>query len=257
MKKGIRMFHKIYGGLRIIQVCRDWPNWFHEYFSRINDGSSNLYRMRCGARLCTRRNGSDFHMIDEIWAFRKYDYFGYQIKPGDVVVDVGANIGAFTVYAAVVCGASRVLSFEPFPSNYKMLTRNVETNQLRMVTCVNQAVGGNRGMRTLRLNSTDSGSHSLVYGSSGNSVQVECCTLEDVFRQFSLTKIDYLKMDCEGAEYEILENSASRIRQIGRISMETHTLPDRKTEDLEKLLLSEHFDVRVFDRDRLYATRLS
>ena len=43
----LRPLHKIHGGLRIIQVCRDWPKWFREYFSPRNDGSADIYRMRC------------------------------------------------------------------------------------------------------------------------------------------------------------------------------------------------------------------
>ena len=255
--KRFRPLHKIYGGMRIIQVCRDWPKWFREYFSGASDGLNDCYRMRCGVKLHTRRNRSDFSMIDEIWAFRKYDYFGYRVAPDELVVDIGANIGTFSIYAASVCAASRVLSFEPFPDNYRMLLKNVEQNELSRVTCVNQAVAGNRGLRTLRLDSVDSGSHSLVSGSSELTVKVECCTLEDIFQRFSLTKIDYLKMDCEGAEYEILENAPSRIRQIGRLSMETHTISDRKAEDLEKLLRGQGFEVRLFDGSRLYAARLS
>jgi FkbM family methyltransferase len=254
--KRFRPLHKIYGGLRIIQVCRDWPKWFHEYFSGLNDGLADCYKMRCGVELYTRHNRSDFHMIDEIWAYRKYDYFGYRVTPGDVVVDIGANIGIFSLYAAKVCGASRVVSFEPFGDNYTILNKNVEQNNIRIVTCVNQAVAGTRGLRTLRLNSTDSGSHSLVIGSSERTVEVECCTLGDVFQRFSLTKIDYLKMDCEGAEYEVLENATSRLQQVGRISMETHTTSDRTAEDLEKLLHRHGFDVRLFGGHRLYATRL-
>jgi FkbM family methyltransferase len=253
--KTLRLLHKIYGGLRIMRVCRDWPKWFQEYLSSTNDGSSDFYRMRCGLTLYTRRNGSDFHMIDEIWAYRKYDYFGYRVSPGDVVVDIGANIGTFCLYAAKVCRASRVISFEPAEDNYKALAENVERNRLRSVTCVNEAVAGDRGRRTLRLDSMDSGSHSLVYGSPERSIEVQCCTLEDVFQRFSLTKIDYLKMDCEGAEYEILENGISRLHQIRRISMETHTTPDRRAEDIEKLLSAHGFDVRLFDDHRLYATR--
>jgi FkbM family methyltransferase len=194
-------------------------------------------------------------MIDEIWAYRKYDYFGYRVNPGDIVVDIGANIGTFSLYAAKVCGASRVLSFEPFFDNYRILSKNVEQNQLLSITCVNQAVAGNRGLRTLRLDPMDSGSHSLVSGSSERSVEVECCTLEDIFERFSLATIDYLKMDCEGAEYEVLESAISRLKQIRRISMETHTTLDRKAEDLEKLIRGQGFDVRLFDGSRLYATR--
>jgi len=63
--KRFRPLHKIYGGLRIIRVCRHWPKWFQEYFSGLSDGSGGCYRMRCGIDLYTRRNRSDFHMTDE------------------------------------------------------------------------------------------------------------------------------------------------------------------------------------------------
>src|SRR5437899_2526167 len=89
------LVHKIYGGLRLIQVSSDWPKWFREYFTGANDGRVSCYQMRCGTRLHTRRNRSDIHMIDEIWGFRKYDYFGYRVQPGDVVVDIGGHIGTF------------------------------------------------------------------------------------------------------------------------------------------------------------------
>jgi FkbM family methyltransferase len=196
-------------------------------------------------------------MIDEIWAFRKYDYFGYRVAPGDVVVDIGANIGTFSVYASKACGASRVVSFEPFPDNYRMLSKNAAQKQLRNITCVNRAVGGSRGRRTLGLDPVDCGCHSLVMGSFGRTVEVECITLQDVFEQFSLAKVDYLKMDCEGAEYEILENATSRLKQIRRISMETHTIPGRNPEDLKKLLSENGFEVRLLGDTRLYASRPS
>ena len=254
----LRLLHKLYGGTQIIRISQDWPKWFREYFTGVNDGAYDDYRMRCGVRLYTRRNRTDFHMIDEIWAFRKYDYFGYRVAPGDVVVDIGANIGLFSVYAAKVCRAERVISFEPFPENFEMLRKNAEQNQLDSITCVNQAVAGNRGMRTLILDSTDAGSHSLVSGvataPTGRSVKVDCCTLDEVFQRFALSRIDYLKMDCEGSEYEILENAVSRLGQIRRISMETHTTPDRKAEDLEKLLCGHGFTVRRIDGSRLYAS---
>jgi FkbM family methyltransferase len=195
-------------------------------------------------------------MIDEIWAYRKYDYFGYRVTAGDVVVDIGANIGTFSLYAAKLCGAERVLSFEPFPDNYGLLCKNVEQNQLGNVTCVNQAVAGKGGRRIMALDPADPGSHSLIKGAFDRTVEVECCTLGDVFEKFALTRIDYLKMDCEGAEYEILEGSTSRLPQISRISMETHTTLHRKAEDLRKLLRTFGFDVRLFGDSRLYATRV-
>jgi FkbM family methyltransferase len=251
----LRPLHKIYGGLRIIQVCRDWPKWFREYFGKPNDGSYDSYRLRCGVTLHTRRNRSDFSHIDEIWAFRKYDCFGYRVAPGEVVIDIGGNIGTFSVYAAAVCRASRVIAFEPFPDNYRMLLKNVEQNNLHMITCVNQAVAGSSGVRTMRLNPIDSGSHSLVKGTLERTVNVECCTLDDIFQRYSLSKIDYLKVDCEGSEYEILENATARLPQIRRISIEADVISDRKPEDLRRLLEEHGFTVKLFGRF-LYASRL-
>jgi FkbM family methyltransferase len=249
--------HKIYGGLRLILVCRDWPKWFREYFTGANDGRGSCYRMRCGTRLHTRRNRSDIHMIDEIWAFRKYDYFGYRVRPGDVVVDIGGHIGTFTLYAKAVCRASRVLVFEPFPDNFAMLTRNVEENRLQTVTCVNEAVGGTRGRLPLHVNPTESGSHSLTNeGEDGRVIEVQCCTLADVFERFGLEQIDYLKMDCEGAEYDILDASdGSLLNRVRRISMEYHEHPSRGPGDLETLLRENGFEARRFDGHRIYARR--
>jgi FkbM family methyltransferase len=218
--------------------------------------------MRCGTRLHTRRNRCDFHMIDEIWGYRKYDYFGCRVQPGDIVVDIGGNIGTFATYAAAVCRASRVLVFEPFPENFAMLTRNVEENGLQMVTCVNEAVYGVRGQLPFHVHSIDSGSHSLatlaIEQKSGRSIEVQCCTLGDVFDRFGLDVIDYLKMDCEGAEYDILNASgASLLKRVRRISMEYHNHPSLGPADLETLLRENSFEVRQFDGHRMYARRLN
>ena len=67
----LNSLHRIYGGLRIIQVCRHWPRWLNEYFGGLTMDHVMCYRMRCGINLNTRHNRSDFHMIDEIWAYRK------------------------------------------------------------------------------------------------------------------------------------------------------------------------------------------
>jgi FkbM family methyltransferase len=249
--------HKIYGGLRIVRVCSDWPKWFHEYFTNPNDGSADCYRMRCGTRLYTRRNRCDLTMIAEIWAYRKYDYFGYRVNRGDIVVDIGGNIGAFATYAAAVCRASRVLVFEPFPENFSMLTRNVGENKLQTVTCVNEAVGGARGRMRFLVHATNAGMHHLVTrGESGTVIEVQCCTLADVFERFGLDVIDYLKMDCEGAEYDILNASAAPLlKRVRRISMEYHNHPCRGPGYLETLLRENGFEVRRFDH-RIYARRL-
>lgn len=249
--------HKIYGGVRLIQACKDWPKWFGEYLTRANDGGAECYRMRSGARLHTRRNGSDFHMIDEIWGFRKYDYFDHRVRPGDVVVDIGGNIGTFTVYAGTVCKASRILVFEPFPENFTMLKRNVEENKLNMVNCVNEAISKTRGRQRFRLDPVDPGSHSLAGEADiGTMIEVQCCPFSDIFERFGIDRIDYLKLDCEGGEYDIFdESTAPLLRRVKQISMEYHDHPTLSYKDIEALLTKNGFQVREFGGHRLYAKR--
>jgi FkbM family methyltransferase len=244
----------------MIQVCRDWPRWFGEYFGGINDGRPMRYRMRMGAVLNTRRNRSDLHMIDENWAFRKYEYFGYEVRPGDVVVDIGANIGSFAVYAAAARRAGRVIAFEPHPGNFSLLSRNVEENGLgQVVTCVNEAVSGSPGQVLLLEDAGNFGGHSLAAtglasAETATAFKVRCGTLEETFERFGLTRIDYLKIDCEGAEYEILEATPESIfRRIGRVSMEYHRRPGRRVEELGEILERYGFRVRYYDGHRIYA----
>jgi FkbM family methyltransferase len=197
-------------------------------------------------------------LIDEIWGYRKYDYFGYRVHPGDIVVDIGGNIGAFATYAATVCRASQVLVFEPFPPNFAMLTRNVEENRLQNVTCVNEAVAGARGRMPFLVHPKNAGAHHLLApGECGAMVEVQCCTLADMFERFALEVIDYLKIDCEGAEYEILNASAAPLlKRVRRISMEYHKHPSLGPNDLETLLGENGFEVRRFEGHRIYARRL-
>lgn len=251
--------HKVHGGLQLIAVCRDWPKWLGEYFSGADDGRPESYRMRCGVTLHTRRNKSDLHMIDENWCFRKYEYFGYDVKPGDVVVDIGGNIGSFAVHAAAVRKAGRVIVFEPHPVNFGLLERNVDSNGLgRVITCVNEAVSGTGGSALLFEDAANPGGHSLsgVSTAASRSVEVRCTTLAEVLDRYGLDRVNYLKIDCEGAEYEILEETPDEVlARVDRVSMEYHEREGRRVEELGERLQGVGFQVRYFDGHRIYAGR--
>ncbi len=148
-----------------------------------------------------------------------------------VVIDIGANIGFFTLFILTRLHGSRVFSYEPMPSNFRQLKRNLQMNPGLPVTCIQKAVTGRSGDITLHFDSsckyTTAATIHEVEGKNPETITVEGVSLSDVFRENNLERCDLLKMDCEGAELEILYNCPQEIMdRIGNIVMEVHGGPE-------------------------------
>jgi FkbM family methyltransferase len=142
------------------------------------------------------------------------DYFRwYTPKLGDVIFDVGAYCGVSTYHFSKLVGSSgRVFAFEPDPTNYPILLRNVERHGLKNVTALNLAIAGSNGV--LKFNSegtTGSGlSRSMTRVSLSGVTDVNAITLEQACSQFGFPQ--FAKIDVEGAEIEIVESSRQFLR---------------------------------------------
>lgn len=157
--------------------------------------------------------------------FARDEYRLNATAPGswDTVLDVGANIGIFSVRVAPL--ARRVLSFEPMPQNFKYLQRNVE--RFRHVVPVPKAVSGKPGMLDLYV-SDNTGGHSVIAESRVGEakIQVEAVTIQQIFAEHSIERCNLLKMDIEGAEYESLSAIPAELwPKIDRIHLEYHQGP--------------------------------
>jgi FkbM family methyltransferase len=154
--------------------------------------------------------GSFFMMLNEIYALKIYEKF-YKLKEGGVVVDAGANIGLFTIKAGRVVGdKGKVIAIEPDPNILGFLKRNVELNSLRNVVVVSKGIYSHKGK--LRFNvAAEIGEGSLyeeqlpgMYKPTG-FVEVEVDTLDNILKELEISKVDFVKMDIEGAEIEALK----------------------------------------------------
>lgn len=175
-------------------------------------------------------------LIKEIWDHQVYNQI-YPIRSGDIVFDVGANVGLFSIYA-VVRGAAQVYCFEPNPEIFVLLERNIRNNGLQdRISAFNIALGGKNGLVDLFVANTGQiyaeGSASTTpnyvaqlgknVGSNFTTYQVSCSKLDDILEQLKLPMVDFMKMDCEGAEYEIINSTpAVTLNKIQRMAMETH-----------------------------------
>ena len=131
---------------------------------------------------------------DEIAIFKKV------VKRGDVVLDVGANIGYHTLELARLVGnEGRVYSFEPDYENYSLLIKNVNVNGYRNVRAFQKAVTNETGKGRLFISPEHRGDHRIYdSGDSREYVAIETLKLDDMF---SKEGVDFIKMDIQGAEY--------------------------------------------------------
>jgi FkbM family methyltransferase len=151
----------------------------------------------------------------------------YGVHPTDrTILDLGANIGVFSLYASEICVQARIDAYEPFPSTYERLVTNIESNGLsRRVKCFNEGVGAVNGVAAMRLDNTVSvcGRVDVLDKKDSNAVEVKISSFEDALERMEVSNVDFVKMDIEGSEEEILLGcSPNSFKQFTRISVEIH-----------------------------------
>lgn len=136
-----------------------------------------------------------------------------EIKQGDVVLDIGANIGYYTLLASKKVGAhGRVYAFEPDPTNFSLLRKNVALNGCENVILVNKAVAARSETLKLYLSEVNFGDH-RTYASeeARESISIECTSIDDYFRDKD-ENIDFIKMDIQGFECKALSGMQATLK---------------------------------------------
>jgi FkbM family methyltransferase len=182
------------------------------------------------------------YVFYEVFMKSCYLSAGQRIRPGDTVIDIGANVGFFSILAASLVGPTgSVIAIEPHPETFAQLQRNVEVSGMKNIRARQAAVAETKGTCSLFFGDipTYSSLFSTVDGNPPElqSREVATTTLEDVMKEESLVRCNYLKVDCEGAEYAILESISPEVAQrIDQITMEIHHIPGHETSELDRRL---------------------
>lgn len=193
------------------RTIRNWPRALLDHLQWTK--ADYVCHLRDGASLNVRGGTDDRDVIFEQFVEPPYPA---DISRSQVVVDIGAQIGAFTVWAARK--GARVFAYEPYPPNFAALERNVARNNLEKVSLNKSAIAGMPGPKKLFLpaDKTHSGRPSLFSHRGSETIDVECSTLEEVMATHRLERIDLLNLDCQGAEYDIIYKASPEM--IARIS---------------------------------------
>jgi FkbM family methyltransferase len=152
----------------------------------------------------------------EIFERKAYDFL--QVK-GNLVIDIGANIGDSSIYFALK-GAASVVALEPYPKNYKIAKYNIELNNLTNKITILQAGIGPKDEHIFVDPEYAGTGQPLKVSSSGETVEV--FSLQSILDKYNIQSA-ILKMDCEGCEYDaILSASDSTLKRFSRMQIEYH-----------------------------------
>lgn len=208
--------HTIYIPSVVQQIANWWP-FLLNYIGVKNYGA--VYRLRNGIEIETGE-GVDAATIAVVFVKKAYG----DAKDNTTIIDIGANIGVYAVYAAGTSKNTKVYAYEPLPRSYSLLLKNMQRNRLqKFIFPFRVGVAGSRGRRQLFL-ANGSPFHSFYRTQEGKGhVEIGCITLQEIFDENNIEQCDVLKIDCEGAEFEILLNTPlTYLAKIQEIRMECH-----------------------------------
>jgi FkbM family methyltransferase len=141
------------------------------------------------------------------WEATETTWFCRVVKPGDTIVDAGANVGYYTLIGSRLVGdKGKIYAFEPEPASFALLQKNVRLNGLTNVVLEQKALSNRKGLLKLFIAEQNKGDHRIYQpeGESRPSVDVEAVRLDEYFKD-SKRGIDVIKIDTQGAEGLILE----------------------------------------------------
>src|SRR3989344_1810380 len=202
-----------------------WPTsqWLGFWFTHRRETIVNVSNIKLFIRSDNLQSKlADLYMVKSCVIDRQYDYAPGVLSKCGVIIDIGAHIGSFSVYAARQAENSSIFSFEPSPENYFQLNKNIALNRLTNVHSFQKAVAAHSGRAPFYYDRFNNAAHSIVKETK-DFIDVDCTTLKDILLEFKIEYCDFLKVDCEGAEYEILFNTPAEIlKRIKRIALEYH-----------------------------------
>jgi FkbM family methyltransferase len=237
-----------------MNILKNWYMYPIVYFSLTKRTIISLIT-KSGFKLNIRnvQNSTDIHIFTEIWIENIYKKKNFDIKNNDIIIDIGANIGLFSLWAYQFCKKGQIYCYEPNNDNFIILEKNILENNLTNISAFKKIVSNTEGIRKL-YQTNDFGTNN-IYGSKNDSIDVQSITLEKIFDENKISNCSFLKMDCEGAEYEILLNlPESFFTKINKICLEYHNMTElnHNVNDLIKKLKSYKFIIEIFPTSEQY-----
>ena len=232
MKLGF--FSKIQILLNSRKIFKNWHIYPKVYWQLSNDKFA-VFETTTDLKIKIRVKSTDLMALTNVWMINEYDIDGFEINPSDIIIDVGAHIGLFSLFVSQFCKTGKIFSFEPIRENFDLLVSNLGLNHTENVFPFNVGVSKKSGKLNLFLNN-DQSAHS-IFPKGSESITVEATSLQKIFDEKQISSCKLLKLDCEGAEYDIIDSLPMEyLDKIQNMAIEYH-LADTKPELIKNLIL--------------------
>ena len=232
MKLGF--FSKIQIFLNSRKIFKNWHIYPKVYWQLGNDKFA-VFETTTDLKIKIRVKSTDLMALTNVWMINEYDVDSFKINQNDIVIDVGAHIGLFSLLVSQFCRTGKIFSFEPIRDNFDLFVSNLELNHIQNVFPFNVGVSKNSGGLNLFLND-DQSAHS-IFPNGSKSIAVDSISLQKIFDEKKISLCKLLKLDCEGAEYDIIDSlPAEYLDKIQNMAIEYH-LADTKPELIKNLIL--------------------
>ncbi len=208
-------------------------------FNRFFKGVQQM-RLRNGKSIYVRNVRSmDVNITSDVLGGNEYEMEQLHLPLNAEIVDLGGNIGTFAMEMHRMFPSARIISYEPHPANCVMFRLNAP-----FATLVQKAASDRTGVVQLEDTSNFVGLRVIENG----GITVEAESLDDILKKYTI--VDLLKIDIEGSEYDVLNNtSPATFKKIQRIIMETHDVPGfDDLEWAENILFKNDFKISWIDK---------
>ncbi|MFA5743031.1 MAG: FkbM family methyltransferase [Candidatus Paceibacterota bacterium] len=235
-------------------IFKNWPVYLSFRFNLLDRSKERDYFLRNG--LIISAANTEPWGIKGVFVDKEYTS-KIKILDNYTVIDIGANIGAFSLFAANSADNVKVYSYEPAPETFSKLIENIKANNLeKEIKAFQLGIASKKEKRKIYLDPESSMANSLSLESNHQkNIEIDTISLRDIFLENNIGECDFLKVDAEGSEQEIFFSTSSEyLHKIKNIAIEY----DGEYEKLEKYLKENGFTTKIMPKTKsmglLFAT---
>lgn len=189
--------------------------------------------------------------------FFSTEYFQKEITEDMIIIDIGANIGYYALLESQLAIKGHVYAIEPVPENFHLLNRNIALNNYLNISTYPLAIGDVEGISDMYVYDKCNWS-SFIFNPEGkiiDNIQVPVITLDKFIEVYAVHKPNFIRMDVEGFEYNILKGASRTLQANGHliicIELHPHLMSKEKSKECIKMVKNNGFKVKSIIRETI------